>query len=229
MQQYSKLLSHRSLIGVLVLSIAVNILINVVRILKISNGQNTDHGKQNGQDARNAEAVKANFDSSAKQGKQFTDATRDGMTKMAELRENATETTKQVMQQSIESAVHQARESSDRFSKTLGFSDGNSENLARQSKQNIEAISRCGTVLGQAFYDASRRLFDLGQKQYQRNLEGMTKLAQAKSVQEFTTIQGELMRQGLEHMVQDSKVITETSARAVEEASKSLSAVTQAR
>ena len=36
------------------------------------------------------------------------------------------------------------------------------------------------------------------------------------------------MREGLQHMVQDSKAITETSARAVEEASKSLSSVAQA-
>jgi hypothetical protein len=228
-QQYSKLLSRRVLVGAFALLTAVNILIYIRRISKMSSGQNTVHSKQNGQDARNAEAVKANFDSSAKQGKQFADAARDGMTKMAELRENATETTKQVMQQGIETAVQQARESSDRFSKTLGFSGENSEHLARQSKQNMEAVTRCGTVLTQAFQDASRRLFDLGQKQYQRNLDGMTKLTSAKSVQEFATIQGELMRQGLEHMVQDSKVITETSARAVEDASKSFSDVTQAR
>ncbi len=228
-RQYSKLLSRRVSIGFFALSTAVNILMCIIRITKMSNDQKMDHGKQNGQDARNAEAVKASFDSTANQGKQFADAARDGMTKMAELRENATETTKQVMQQSIETAVQQARESSDRFSKTLGFSDGNSENLARQSKQNIEAISRCGTVLGQAFQDASRRLFDLGQKQYQRNLEGMTKLTRAKSMQEFATIQGELMREGLEHMVHDSKAITEASARAVEEASKTFTNIAQAR
>jgi hypothetical protein len=195
----------------------------------MSSSQNTDHGKQNGQDARNAEAVKANFDNSAKQGKQFADAARDGMTKMAELRENATETTKQGMQQSIETAVQQARESSDRFSKTLGFSGENSEHLARQSKQNMEAVTRCGTVLSQAFQDTSRSLFDLGQKQFQRNLEGVTKLSRAKSVQEFTAIQSDLMRESLQHMVQDSKAITETSARAVEEASKTFTSIAQAR
>jgi hypothetical protein len=195
----------------------------------MSSSQNTDHGKQNGQDARNAEAVKANFDNSAKQGKQFADAARDGMTKMAELRENATETTKQGMQQSIETAVQQARESSDRFSKTLGYSGADSDRLARQSKQNMEAVTRCGTVLSQAFQDTSRSLFDLGQKQFQRNLEGVTKLSRAKSVQEFTAIQSDLMRESLQHMVQDSKAITETSARAVEEASKTFTSIAQAR
>lgn len=198
----------------------------------MSNNQNTDAGKQNDQDARIAEAAKANFnqaaDKTAEQSKKFADAAREGVNKMVDLREKATETTKQVMQNGIDTASQQAREAADRFSKTLGFSGADSERLAQQSKQNMEAVTRCGTVLSQAFQDASRNLFDLGQKQFQRNLEGLTKLTRTKSVQEFTAIQSDLMREGLQHMVQDSKAITETSARAVEEASKSLSSVAQA-
>ena len=198
--------------------------------------QNTDHGKQNGQDARNAEAArtaKANFDKSAEktaeQGKQFAEAAREGVNQMNDVREKATETTKQVLQNGIETASQQAREAADRFSKTLGFSGQDSERLAHQSKQNLEAVTRCGTVLSQAFQDASRSLFDLGQKQFQRNLDGLNKLTRAKSVQEFTAIQSDLMREGLQHMVQDSKAITETSARAVDEAGKTFSSLAPAR
>ncbi len=133
------------------------------------------------------------------------------------------------MQNSIETASQHTREAADRFSKTLGFSGQDSERLAQQSKQNIEAVTRCGTVLSQAFQDASRSLFDLGQKQFQRNLDGLNKLTRAKTVQEFATIQSDLMRESLQHMVQDSKAITETSARAVNEASQTFSSVAQAR
>ena len=148
---------------------------------------------------------------------------------MTDLREQATENTKQVVQKSVETASQQAREAADRFTRTLGFSGEDSERLARQSKQNLEAVTRCGTVLTQAFQDASRSWFGLAQRQFQRNLEGMNKLVHAKSVQEFTAIQSELVRDGLQHMVQDSKAITETSTRAVEEASKTFSSVAQAR
>ena len=199
----------------------------------MSNNQNPNTAKQNDQDARTAEAAKATFDKAAdktsEQGKQFADAAREGVNKMVDLREKATESTKQVMQNGIETVSQQAREAADRFSKTLGFSGADSERLAQQSKQNMEAVTRCGTVLSQAFQDASRNLFDLGQKQFQRNLEGLTKLTRAKSVQEFTAIQSDLLREGLEHMVRDSKAITDTSARAVEEASKTFSSVAQAR
>ena len=191
--------------------------------------QNTNHDKQNDQTARNAEAAKANINRTAEQGKQFADAAREGVNKMADLREQATENTKQVVQKSVETASQQAREAADRFTRTLGFSGQDSERLARQSKQNMEAVTRCGTVLTQAFQDASRSWFGLAQRQFQRNLEGMNKLAHAKSVQEFAAIQSELVRDGLQHMVQDSKAITETSTRAVEEASKTFSSVAQAR
>src|ERR1700712_5963126 len=187
--------------------------------------QNTNHNKQNDQNARDAEAAKANIDRTAEQGKQFADAARDGVNKMVDLREQATKTTKRVMQKGVETASDHAREAADRFTRTLGFSGQDSERLARQSKQNIEAVTRCGTVLTQAFQDVSRSWFGLAQKQWQRNLEGFTKLTRAKSVQEFTAIQSDLVREGLQHMVQDSKAITETSARAVEEASKTFSSV----
>ena len=140
----------------------------------MSNKHNTDHSKQNAQDARNAEGVRANFDKAgdqtAEHGKQFADAAR--------------------------------------------------ERLAEQSKQNIEAVTRCSTVLSQAFQDASRSLFDLGQQQFQRTLEGLNKLTRAKSVQEFAAIQSDLVREGLQHMVQDSKAITDTSARAASSANE---------
>ncbi len=113
----------------------------------------------------------------AEQGTQFADAAREGVNKMVDLREQATENTKQVVQKSVETASQQAREAADRFTRTLGFSGEDSERLARQSKQNMEAVTRCGTVLTQAFQDASRSWFGLAQRQFQRNLEGMNKLA----------------------------------------------------
>jgi hypothetical protein len=191
--------------------------------------QNNNQGKQHEQADKVADATKANINKTTEQSAQFVDAAREGVNKMVDLREQATENTKQIVQKSVETASQQAREAADRFTKTLGFSGENSERLARQSKQNMEAVTRCGTVLTQAFQDASRSWFGLAQKQWQRNLEGFTKLTHAKSVQEFTAIQSDLVREGLQHMVQDSKAITETSARAVEEASKTFSTVAQAR
>src|SRR6195952_3695335 len=192
---------------------------------KMAFNQNNNQGKQHEQANKAADATKENINKTTEQGKQFVDAARDGVNKMVDLREQATENTKQVLQKSVETASQQAREAADRFTRTLGFSGQDSEHLARQSKQNIEAVTRCGTVLTQAFQDASRSWFGLAQRQFQRNLEGVNKLTHAKSVQEFTAIQSDLVRESLQHMVQDSKEITETSARAIEEASRAFSSV----
>jgi hypothetical protein len=190
--------------------------------------QNDAQAKQREQNEKVADTAKADLNSATEQSTQFVDAARAGVNKMTDLHEQANENTRKIVQRSVETASQQAREAADRFTRTLGFSGENSERLARQSKQNMEAVTRCGTVLTQAFQDVSRSWFGLVQKQFQHNLDGMNKLVRAKSVQEFTAIQSDLVRESLQHMVQDSKAITETSARAVEEASKTFSSVAQA-
>jgi hypothetical protein len=186
--------------------------------------QNNTQAKQTEQGAKIADAAKASFNQGAEQA---SNAARDGLNTVTELHAQATETGKKMLQDGVETAAKHAREATDRITRTLGFSGQDSERLARQSKQNMEAVTRCGTVLTQAFQDASRNWFELAQKQWQRNLDGMNKLARSKSVQEFTSIQSELVREGLQQMVQDSRGIAETSLRAVEDASKAFPGVAQ--
>lgn len=152
---------------------------------------------------------------------------REGVSKIVDLNERAAQSTQQLMQEGLETASNQARDVGDQLSRAFGYTGEDSERLAQQSKQNMEAVAHCGTVFTQAFQDASRIWLDLGQKQWQRNLDGLNKLARTKSVQEFSAIQSELVREGLQSMIQDGKAITETSARAVEEASKTFSSITQ--
>jgi hypothetical protein len=189
--------------------------------------QNNTQAKQTEQGAKIAEAAKASLNQGADQAARANNAAREGLDTMTDLREQATETSKKLLQDGVETASKQVREATDRMSRTLGFSGQDSERLARQSKQNMEAVTRCGTVLSQAFQDASRNWFELGQKQWQRNLDGMNKLAGSKSVQEFTSIQSDLVREGLQQMVQDSRGIAETSLRAIEDASKTFTGLAQ--
>jgi hypothetical protein len=189
--------------------------------------QNNTQAKQTEQGAKIADAAKASLNQGAEQVAQANNAAGDGLNTVTDLHAQATETGKKLLQDSVETASKHAREATDRITRTLGFSGQDSERLARQSKQNMEAVTRCGTVLTQAFQDASRNWFELAQKQWQRNLDGMNKLARSKSVQEFTAIQSELVREGLQQMVQDSRGIAETSLRAVEDASKAFPGAAQ--
>ena len=93
----------------------------------------------------------------------------------------------------------------------------------------MEAITKCGTVLTQALQDTSREWYGLAQKQLQRNLEGLSKLAHCRSVQDFAATQSGLVRESLEHMVEDSHVIVEISLKAVNDASKAVAGTAQER
>src|SRR6476661_9050177 len=116
--------------------------------------QTTSQSARADQENKISDTVKSNIDKSAEQGSQFVDFTREGASRMADLRDQSAENTKRVVERGIEAVSHQAREATDRFTRTLGFSGGDSERLARQSKQNLEAVARCGRVLTQAFQDA---------------------------------------------------------------------------
>ena len=188
----------------------------------ISFNQNADQNKNSDQSDKADEVLKSDVDKSAERNAQFTDAARWVVDRIIDLNERAAENTKQYMQKGVEIASNQVREAADRFSRTLGYTGDGSERLARQSKQNMEAVVRCGTVLTQAFQDTSRIWLELSQKQWQRNLDGVNRLAQAKSVQEFSAIQSELVREGVQFMVQDGKAITETSMRAIEDGRQDL-------
>lgn len=123
-------------------------------------------------------------------------------------------------QDNVQAVSRQVLETTERFTRGFSLSKEDAERFANQSKQNLDAVTRCGTVLTQSFQDASRSWIEFGQKQFQRNLAAINKLAQAKTVQEFTAIQSEVVREGLEHFIQDGKGIAETSLKSAEEAGK---------
>ena len=150
------------------------------------------------------------------------DAARAGVEKLADFRQRATADAWTSMESSVEAASQGFQNASDQVARTLGFSGEEGERLARQSGQNVEAITKFGTVLTQALQDTSRGWYGLAQKQLQRNLEGLSQLAHCRSVHDFAATQSGLVRESLQAMVEDSRVIAEISLKAVNDASKAV-------
>src|SRR5215204_2953676 len=157
------------------------------------------------------------------------DAARAGVEKLANFRQRATDDAWKSMENGMDAASQGFQNASDQFTRALGFSGEEGERLARQSGQNVEAITKFGTVLTQAYQDTSREWYGLAQKQLQRNLEGLSKLAHCRSVQDFAATQSGLVRESLEHMVEDSRLIVEISLKAVNDASKAVAGTAQER
>lgn len=169
---------------------------------------------------KTTEATKANLDRNADQGARFAGAAKEGADKVNALREQTVESTRQIVQTSLEAASHQAREVSERFSRTFGIGNEDSQKLAEQSKQNLEAVARSSIVLTQAFQDVSRSWFELSQNQWRRNFDGLQRLARVRTAAEFASVQSELLRENFQHAVQDGRGIAERSLKAAEEAGK---------
>jgi hypothetical protein len=150
-----------------------------------------------------------------------------GIDKLAGFRQQAIEDAWKSMRGSVEAASQEVQNASDRFARTLGYSGEEGERLARQSGQNVDAITKFGTVLTQAYQDTLRDWYGLAQRQLQRNLEGLSKLAHCRSVQEFAATQSGLVRESLQHVVEDSRSIAEGSLKAVNDASKALAGPAQ--
>ena len=150
------------------------------------------------------------------------EAAQAGVERLADFRQRATEDAWKSMESNVDAASQEVQNASDQFARTLGYSGEEGERLARQSGQNVEAITKFGTVLTQALQDTSRECYGLAQKQLQRNLEGLSKLAHCRSVQEFAAVQSGLIRESLQHMVEDTGSIVGISLRAVDEARKAV-------
>src|SRR3954454_23990087 len=156
------------------------------------------------------------------QARKNGDAARAGSEMLADFRQRATESAEKAVRSSVEAACQRFQNASDQLARTLGFSGEEGERLARQSGQNVKAITKFGTVLTQACQDTSREWYGLAQKQLQRNLEALSKLAHCRSVQDFAAVQSGLIRESLQHMVEDTGLIAEISLKAVNEARKAV-------
>src|SRR4051794_10243231 len=108
------------------------------------------------------------------QARKHGDIARAGVEQLAGFRQRAAEDGLKSMDSGLDAASQGFQNASNQFTRTLGFSGEEGERLARQSGQNVEAITKFGTVLTQACQDTSREWYGLAQKQLQRNLEGLS-------------------------------------------------------
>src|SRR3954466_5988723 len=103
------------------------------------------------------------------------EAARAGVEKLADFRQRATDNGWISMESGLDATSQSLQNASDQLTRTLGFSAEDGERLARQSAQNVAAITNLGTVLTQACQDISRGWYGLAydwygfaQEQWQR-------------------------------------------------------------
>ena len=162
-----------------------------------------DQKKAADEAARTARTV---TDEAARVGEQTARAGADIATRGTEAARNAVES-------SLKTATRTFERVTDQFTKVLGFSGPQAEELARRSSENIQAVTQASTVLARGAQEVSQEVFGLVQDRLTKNLD-----AGARSVQDFVAVQSDLVRDTLQQVIETNKRIAEVSLRIADEA-----------
>ena len=80
----------------------------------------------------------------------------------------------------VEAGLNTATQSfqriSDQFTKVLGFNGPQSEELARRSSQNLQAVSQASSVLMKGAQEVSQEVFGLVQDRLQKNIDAVNRI-----------------------------------------------------
>ncbi len=174
----------------------------------------TDQNKAADEAARTAHTV---TDEAARVGEQTARAG-------ADIANRSTETARNVVEAGLNTATQTFQRMTDQFNQVLGFNGPQAEQLARRASQNLQAVSQANTVLARGFQEASHEWISLAQERVTKNMDGLTRLAGTRSVQDFVAVQSDLVRDDLQRVIDANKRIAEVSVRIAEEAGRMIQA-----
>jgi len=178
----------------------------------------TDQTKAADEAARTARTV---TDEAARVGEQTARAGAEISNRGAEAARNAVDSGLKMATQTLERVT-------DQFTKVLGFSGPQAEELARRSSENIQAVTEASTVLARGAQEVSQEVFGLVQDRLTKNLDAVNRIVGVRSVQDLVAVQSDLARDNLQRVIDTNRRIAETSLRIADEAGRIIQAQVEA-
>src|SRR3954469_24932241 len=142
----------------------------------------------------------------------------------ADMARRGTETARDTFQTGLNTATETFQRLSDQVTKVLGFNGPQAEELARRASQNLQAVTQANTVLARGFQEASHEWINMARERVTKNMEGLNRLAGARSVQDLVAVQSDLARDGLQQVIDTNKRVAELSVRVADEAARAIQA-----
>src|SRR3954462_12474228 len=140
----------------------------------------------------------------------------------ADVARRSAETARDTLQSGLNTATQSFQRITDQFTQVLGFNGPQSEELARRSSQNLQAVSQASSVLMKGAQEVSHEVLGLVQDRLTKNIDGLSRLAGCRSVQDFVPVQRDLVRDGLQQVIDTNKRVAEVSLRIADEAARSI-------
>src|SRR5215217_5733957 len=190
-----------------------------MRIFMATRNDNNDQNKaeQNKAADEAARTARTVTDEAARVGEQTARAG-------ADMARRGTETARDTFQSGLNTATQTFQRVTDQFTKVLGVSGPQAEEVARRSSENLQAVSQASTVLVRGAQEVSQEVFGLVQDRLQKNIDAVNRIVGTRSVQDFVAVQSDLARDGLQQVIDTNKRIAELSVRIAEEAARAIQA-----
>ena len=96
--------------------------------------------------------------------------------------------------------------------------------MARTMQEAVQTGLSTASELARGIQDVSREWFELSQKRLLKNLDGLSSLAQCRSVPDFMAVQTSLIRDNLEQTLDNSRRMAELTRQLADEASRIVTA-----
>src|SRR5215218_8415373 len=142
----------------------------------------------------------------------------------ADIANRSTEAARNAMEAGVNTANETFRRMTDQFNQVLGFNGPQAEELTRRSSQNIQAVTQASSVLARGAQEVSQEVFGLVQDRLQKNIDAVNRIAGVRSVQDFVAVQSDIVRDGLQQVIDTNKRIAELSVRVADEAARAIQA-----
>jgi phasin family protein len=185
-----------------------------MRIEMATRNDNSDQNKATDEAARTARTV---TDEAARVGEQTARAG-------ADIARRGTETARDTLQSGLNTATQSFQRVTDQFTQVLGFNGPQAQEVARRSSENLQAVTQASSILARGAQEVSQEVFGLVQDRLQKNIEAVNRIAGTRSVQDFVAVQSDLVRDGLQQVIDTNKRIAELSVRVADEAARAIQA-----
>ncbi len=140
----------------------------------------------------------------------------------ADVFRRGTETARDNLQSGLNTATQSFQRVTDQFTQVLGFNGPQAQEVARRSSENLQAVTQASSILARGAQEVSQEVFGLVQDRLQKNIEAVNRIAGTRSVQDFVAVQSDLVRDGLQQVIDTNKRIAEVSLRTADEAAQAI-------